>query len=164
MTDGRSKVGPGRPINEPTLDLFHFSEEFDPDTGSFTIVDLSGFTVLAPNQLTMDRRLNRAFVNVDLTLEGSRCVFDEDSETCGLLTADVTVSVSWDGVGELTHSQLISRDRGSDFRFMFHGRATGRDAVADGSIIGDVDLVSGPAEFASLVRASESFLEWFRAG
>lgn len=165
LTDGSSRFGPGRPISEPTLDVFHFSEEFDPETGSFTITDLFGFAHLAPNEFTMDRRLRQASVNVDLTLEGARCEFgEEEFEDCEFLTAEVTVSVSWDGSGETTNSQAILRERGSDFRFMFHDRATGREAVADGSIAGELDLVSGPAEFASLTRASESFMEWSRGG
>lgn len=168
LSDGRRKLGPGKPIAEATLDVFHFSEVFDPATNTITFTDWSGFTTLEPNQFAIDRKLRDAFVNADLTLQGVRCVIevdDEDgAEECESFTADVTVSVTWQGEGGIVRSRFLEREHGDDFRFSFRSHSTSREATADGSITGEVDLVSGPADFAMLARTADSFMQWQRAG
>jgi hypothetical protein len=173
LSDGRRKFGPGRPIAEATLDVFHFSEVFDPATDTITFTDWSGFTTLEPNQFAIGRRLRHAFVTADLTLQGVRCVIEDvddpfdgenGTEECESFTADVTVSVTWEGHGGLVRSRFLEREHGDDFRLLFRSRSTSRDATADGSITGEVDLVSGPADFAMLARTADSFMEWRRAG
>ena len=168
LSDGRRKFGPGRPIAEATLDVFHFSEVFDPATDTITFTDWSGFTTLEPNQFAIERKLGQAFVDTDLTLEGVRCVIEADeedgTEECETLTADVTVSVTWEGQGGIVRSRFIEREHGDDFRFSFRSHSRSRDAIADGSIMGEVDLVSGLADFAVLARTADSSMEWRRAG
>jgi hypothetical protein len=174
-TDGSSKFGPGKPIREPILEVAHFSEQFDPATETVTLTDFFGFLVLEPGQFGIDRRLRHAFVEADLTLAGSRCVFTGDpeepidpengpGEECEFFTADVAVSVTWQGEGPIVRSRFLGREQGDDFHFMFRSRGAARDAVADGSITGDVDLVSGLADFAAMVNATESIMEWVRTG
>ena len=159
LTNGRAKFGKGKPTRGPALEVFHFAEEFDPVTETFTVTDFFGFTTLSDSQFHIDRKLRSASVDADLTLEGSRCVFDDDSdegEDCEFFTADVAVSITWDGVGSITRSRFSHRESGDDFRFTFRSRTTSREALADGSITGDVNLVSGPADFAVIARSAES--------
>jgi hypothetical protein len=47
---------------------------------------------------------------------------------------------------------------------MFRFRSNARAASAVGSITGEIDLVDGPAEFASLSRDSQVDMFWFRNG
>lgn len=168
LVDGRSKFGPGRPIAEATLDLFHVTEEFDPATETVTVTEMFGFTTLDPNQFGIDRRLRSAFVDAELTLDGSRCVFtgdvDDGEAECESFTADVTVSVTWIGEGGIVRDRFIERVQGDDFRFTLHFQGASRDATADGSVTGEVDLVSGPAQFATIAKEASSVMEWFRNG
>jgi hypothetical protein len=163
-----SKFGPGRPIAEATLDLFHVTEEFDPATETVTVTEMFGFTTLDPNQFGIDRRLRSAFVDAELTLDGSRCVFtgdvDDGEAECESFTADVTVSVTWIGEGGIVRDRFIERVQGDDFRFTLHFQGASRDATADGSVTGEVDLVSGPAQFATIAKEASSVMEWFRNG
>lgn len=168
LVDGRSKFGRGRPIAEATLDLFHVTEEFGPATETVTVTELFGLTTLDPNQFGIDRRLRRAFVDADLTLDGSRCVFtgdvDDGEAECESFTADVTVSVTWTGKGGIVRDRFMERVQGDDFRFTLRFRGASRDATANGSVTGDVDLVSGPAQFAVISKEASSVMEWFRNG
>lgn len=168
LVDGRSKFGPGRPIAEATVDLFHITEEFDPATETVTVTEMFGFTTLDPSQFGIDRRLRSAFVDADLTLDGSRCVFsgdpDDGEADCEFFTADVTVSVTWTGEGGIVRDRFMERVQGDDFRFTLHFRGASRDATANGSVTGDVDLVSGPAQFAVIAKEASSVMEWFRNG
>lgn len=172
--DGRRKAGRGKPAAEATLTVFHFSEEFDPDTDAVTFTDFFGTATLQPSQFAIDRKLRNAFVNADLTLNGSRCVFTGDfeeendengfEEECEFFTVDVAVSVTWEGHGGIVRSRFHEREHGDDFRVKFRSSSASRDAFATGSIAGDVDLAAGPADFAALSRSAFSSMVWFRNG
>lgn len=173
LSDGRTKFGPGRPISDSNLSVFHFTEEFDEVTNTVTTTDLFGSTTLSPSQFGIDRRLRNAFVDTDMTLDGFRCVFtvdngedfpDDNGEECESFTAEVTVSVTWLGQGGMVRSRFMEREHGDDFRFSFRSRSSSRDATATGVISGDLDLVDGPADFAVIARTADAFMVWTRNG
>jgi hypothetical protein len=161
VLDGQLQVGSGQPVNEPTLFVEYVSEETDPTTGTRWLTVLSGTPSLEPSQFGIDDQLRNAFVNANLTLQGVRCA-PPDLEPCQSFTADATVSVTWTGHDKIVPSFYVSRDIGQDFRYVFRAQGTLREATADGSITGDVDLISGPTDIAYIARTSNSDILWIR--
>lgn len=164
LSDHRIGSGPGKPVAESVLDVFHFSEHFDPVTGAVTIVDLVGLAPLQADQFSIDRQLRNASVDAELTLGGIQCTFSDEVEECEPIVMEVDVSIIWQGVGGITRNRLLERQHGDDFRFTFRTQASVREASTDGGITGEMDLTSGPADFALVVRATESVLVWSRSG
>jgi hypothetical protein len=163
VLDGQLQVGSGRPVNEPTLFVEHVSEETDPTTGTRWLTVLSGTPSLESSQFVIDDQLRNAFVNANLSLQGIRCALP-DLEPCQSFTADVTVSVMWTGHDKIVPSFYVFRDIGQDFRYVFRTQGTLREATADGSITGDVDLISGATDIAYIARTSNSDILWIRQG
>jgi hypothetical protein len=145
----------------PTLFVDHLAEQVDPATGAGSLTFFSGSAPLEPSQFDIDDQLGKAFVNAGLTLHGARCVLP-DLEQCEWLSADVTVAVRWTGHDTIVPSLYVYRDIEDDLRYVFRAEGTLREADADGSITGDVDLTAGATEIAYIARTSNSDIEWIR--
>jgi hypothetical protein len=128
-----------------------------------SVAVLSGTPSLESSQFVIDDQLRNAFVNANLSLQGIRCALP-DLEPCQSFTADVTVSVMWTGHDKIVPSFYVFRDIGQDFRYVFRTQGTLREATADGSITGDVDLISGATDIAYIARTSNSDILWIRQG
>ncbi|HXV71701.1 MAG TPA: hypothetical protein VEB69_09895 [Acidimicrobiia bacterium] len=84
----------------------------------------------------------------DVELFGETCTFgfeDENIECTELGTANVTVDVSWQGVGGLEKSRFMERSTFDGVRAMFRGTFSNRNANVSGGWTGDqvVDLSGG---------------------
>lgn len=163
VLDGQRKAGSGKPFRVRTLFVDHASVEVDPATGASWLTFLSGTPPLEPSQSGIGDDLRHAFVDAALTLQGARCLLPE-LEQCEWLTADVTVSVTWTGHDKILTSFDIFRIIEDDFRFVLRAQGTMREATADGSIAGAVDLIAGPTEIAHIARTSHSDILWIRLG
>ncbi|HEX6232677.1 MAG TPA: hypothetical protein VFZ63_06090 [Jiangellaceae bacterium] len=121
VTNGRTKFGKGKPTRGPALEVFHFAEEFDPVTETFTVTDFFGFTTLTDSQFHIDRKLRSASVDADLTLEGSRCVYDDANEKRA-------------GTVSSSRPTLPSQSRGTEWdRSSARDSPTGRPATTSAS-------------------------------
>jgi hypothetical protein len=163
ILDGQLQDDGGRPINEPTLFVDHLAVNVDPATGTGSFTVLGATVPLEPGQFGIDAQLRNAFVMKDATLEGATCALP-GGEDCEFFTADVSVSVTWTGQDGITSSAYVFRDIESDFRYVFRAQGTLREAIAEGLITGDVDLISGPSTYADIGRTSNSDILWMRPG
>jgi hypothetical protein len=163
VLDGQLQQDGGEPVNEPTLFVDHLAVHVDPATGAGSFTVLGATVPLEPGQFGIDGQLRNAFVTKDTTLEGATCTLPEGDE-CEFFTADVSVSVTWTGQDGITSSAYVFRTIESDFRYVFRAQGTLREATAEGSVTGDVDLISGPSDYADIGRTSNSDILWMRLG
>lgn len=177
VADSREQVGRGRPSKQARLFVFSFRESFD---NGFEFEEWFGVATLDRDEFELHPGLRRAAVDAAVTLEGFGCAFDDNGfddygdngdngdngfvecEELGL--AEVDVQVTWQADGSRSRSAFSERFQSRDFRAMFRFRSDARGASATGSITGDIDLVSGPAEFAFLARETSVDMFWFRNG
>jgi hypothetical protein len=163
VLDAQLQQDGGQPVNEPTLFVDHLSVQVDPATGTGSFTVLGATVPLEPGQFGIDGQLRNAFVTKDITLEGATCTLPEGEE-CEYFTADVSVSVTWTGQDGITASAYVFRTIENDFRYVFRAQGILREATAEGSITGDVNLISGPSDYADIGRTSNSDILWMRLG
>jgi hypothetical protein len=121
--------------------LSTFEESFDEVDGTFSFTEWFGVAELSMDQFAIDRKLTSASVLADLTLQGETCtgtVEDEDLECTDLGLAEVTVEVSWEGIGGVEKSQFKEKGTSEGVRFMFRGKTSSRNADVTGEVSGDL--------------------------
>lgn len=147
IVDGQASEG-GKPTKFATLFVSDFTETIDESTETVTFTEWFGSTELDGSQFAIDKKLRSAWVEADLALFGQTCTYgfeDEEIDCTDLGTAEVTVDVSWQGVGGVEKSKFMEKNTFDGVRTMFRGTFSSRNATVSGGWSGDqeVDLSDG---------------------
>lgn len=147
LVDGQASDS-GKPSKFQTLFVSDYIETIDEATETVTFTQWFGATELSGDQFAIDKKLRSAWVMADVELFGETCThgFEDENIECNELgTADVTVDVSWQGVGGVEKSRFMERSTFDGVRTMFRGTFSNRSANVSGGWTGDqvVDLSGG---------------------
>lgn len=147
LVDGRSSVG-GRPDRFVSLFVSEFVETFDEANETFTFIEWFGVADLSPGQYEIDKKLRTAWVLTDMILQGVTCTggFDEvEFECTDLGTAEVTVDMTWDGVGAVERTRFQEKSTFDGIRTRFRGSLSFRNADVTGGWSGERSADMGEA-------------------
>jgi len=142
LIDGSSSES-GKPSKFATLFVSQYSEMIDGVNETVTFTEWFGATELGNDQHAIDKKLRTAWVAADVALFGQTCTFgfeDEEADCTDLGVADVTVDVSWQGIGGVQKSRFMEKNTSEGVRTMFRGTFSTRNANVSGGWSGDQEV------------------------
>jgi len=159
FTDARLNVGEftfdGETVEQVSFDLF--MGEFGPE--GFT--DVFGFAELTPDQFELDASGGSfsASVETELILEGQTCAFDGSPfGACDPIGPfEVTVVIEWsEATGRVYPASFTGRSHGPFGFNFFTSRSLARFTTATGEVTGEMEIVLGGSEEASISRETST--------
>lgn len=142
LIDGQANEG-GKPTKFTTLFVSEFTETIDEVEETVTFTEWFGATELSNDQFAIDRKLRSAWVEADVALFGQTCTFgfeDEEPDCTDLGVANVTVDLSWQGIGGVEKLRFMEKATFDGVRTMFKGTFSNRAADVSGGWSGDRDV------------------------
>jgi len=136
LIDGQSNEG-GKPSKFSSLIVSEFTETIDEVAEVVTVVEWFGFADLSHDQFAIDKKLKTAWVDADITLEGSECTFsfDEGEPECESLgSVEATAGLTWDGFGGTSKSRFSEKSSFDGVRVRFSSSFTTRQADVSGGV------------------------------
>lgn len=140
---GRTKAKGERWIEIPPVTVSSFTQRFDQEQGTVTFTQWFGSGPVTEG--SVDRRLDGATVQATVTVFGTTCTErfiqngeEPDIECTDLGESTVVVDVDWVGSGPISANRFGFSLMSDVEHIRFSGRSSGRAAVANGSVSGDL--------------------------
>ena len=158
----REKYFQERPYRSAFISFYSYEDAYNDATDEYSWTNVSGWGELAPNALSIDRRLRSGHATAEIMISGESCT-EGPSESSGGGYSWVTVctnigpemalvDVAWVGSGPVYKSRYSGRDSSDGYRSSYRGAYSSREASVIGSVVGATTGADFDGAYGSLSR------------